>query len=191
MKIILGSLNPVKMQAVQEIFTSIPALKHAHFEQLKAASGVPDQPIGLEQTIQGARNRAREAARDADLGIGIESGLIPVPLTASGYMNLTVCVIFDGKHWYTGLGPAFELPDDITSMVTKEGLELDKAVNRSGLSLDPRIGYRQGIIGIMTKGRVTRMEYTQPAISMALARMDIYEKNENAFRDNTNGVHCG
>jgi inosine/xanthosine triphosphatase len=173
MKIILGSLNPVKMQAVQEIFGAIPALHHAHFEQLKAASLVPDQPIGLEQIILGARNRAREAFASGDLGIGIESGLIPVPLTTNGYMNLTVCVIFDGEHWYTGLGPAFELPDDITSMVVEEGLELDKAVNRSGLSQDPRIGYGQGIIGIMTKGRVTRMEYSKPAISMALARMDV------------------
>ena len=171
MKIILGSLNPVKMQAVREVFTTIPAYTNASFEQIAADSQVPDQPIGFEQTIKGARNRAYNAYIACDLSIGLESGLVPVPLTASGYMNLTACVIFDGTTWYTGMGPAFELPEDITSMVAGEGLELDEAVNRSGLSTDPRIGYGQGIIGILTRGRVTRMEYSKPAVSMALARM--------------------
>jgi non-canonical (house-cleaning) NTP pyrophosphatase len=41
------------------------------------------------------------------------------------------------------------------------------------MTTNARIGYNQGIIGIMTKGRVTRMEYTKPAVLMALAGMDI------------------
>ncbi len=171
MKIIVGSLNPIKMQAVRETFATLPAYENACFSQVDVQSEVPDQPIGFEQTIQGARNRAQNAFTSCDLSVGLESGLIPVPLTASGYMNMTACALFDGTTWYVGLGPAFELPEDITRMVALEGLELDAAVNRSGLSKDPRIGYGQGIIGILTRGRVTRMEYSKPAVSMALARM--------------------
>ena len=41
------------------------------------------------------------------------------------------------------------------------------------MSDNPRIGYDQGIIGIMTRGRITRMEYSKPAVLMALAGMNL------------------
>ena len=173
MHIILGSKNPVKLRAVQEVLASIPFFTSAVIHAVEVPSGVPDQPQGLEETILGARNRSQAAFLHGDWGIGLESGIIPVPLTRTGYMNLTACVIFDGTTLHTGLGPAFELPREVTDRVTGSGLELDQAVQASGMSDNPRIGYHQGIIGIMTKGRVTRMEYSKPAVLMALAGMDI------------------
>jgi inosine/xanthosine triphosphatase len=172
MKIILGSKNPVKLQAVQEVIETIPYFAASTIHAIKADSGVPDQPHGLEETIRGAQNRSKEAFTHGDLGIGLESGIIPVPLTQTGYMNLTACVIFDGSSFHTGLGPAFELSLEVTRWVIEQGLELDQAVCAAGMSDNPRIGYDQGIIGIMTKGRVTRMEYSKPAVLMALAGMD-------------------
>ena len=52
-------------------------------------------------------------------------------------------------------------------------MELDPAVRRAGLTEDPRIGYGQGIIGILSRGRVTRADYSRPAVSMALVRMGL------------------
>jgi inosine/xanthosine triphosphatase len=173
MNIILGSQNPVKLQAVKEVLKTIPGLAPAEIHAIKADSGVPDQPKGLEETIRGARNRAHQAFAHGQWGVGIESGIIPVPLTRTGFMNLTACVIFDGTKDHTGLGPAFELPREVTEHVMVRGLELDQAVCAAGMTTNARIGYNQGIIGIMTKGRVTRMEYTKPAVLMALAGMDI------------------
>jgi inosine/xanthosine triphosphatase len=173
MKIILGSKNPVKLQAVQEAMQTIHCLAEATILGVAVDSGVPDQPLGLEETIRGARNRSQKAFIHGDLGIGLESGVIPVPLTQTGYMNLTACVIFDGNSFHTGLGPAFELPGAVTLGVVEQGLELDEAVRAAGMSDNPRIGYDQGIIGIMTKGRVTRMTYTKPAVLMALAGMNL------------------
>ena len=165
----VGSLNPVKLGAIREVMREPFPL--ARFEPVPASSEVPDQPLGLEETLRGAKNRARNAFADCALSVALESGLIEVPGSNTGYMNLTACAIFDGREMYLGLGPAFELPPDVTRLVVEDGLELDPAVRRAGLTDNERIGYAQGIIGILSGGRVTRMDYSRPAVSMALVRM--------------------
>lgn len=174
MRIGVGSRNPVKMEAIQDVMGR--CFPQARFEALAVESGVPDQPLGLAQTVFGAKNRARNAfAREADyaFGVALESGLVPVPETRTGYMNLTACAVYDGREMYVGLGPAFELPDEVTRLVVEEGLELDPAVRRAGLTENVRIGYAQGIIGVLSRGRVTRLDYSRPAVSMALVRMGL------------------
>ena len=167
----VGSMNPVKLGAIRAVMeTRFPG---AEFVPVSVDSGVPVQPIGLEETLRGAKNRARAAFAGCDMSVALESGLVPVPETATGYMNLTTCAIFDGAEMYLGLGPAFELPAEVTRLVTEEGLELDPAVRRAGLTDSERIGYAQGIIGILSGGRVTRMDYSRPAVSMALVRMGL------------------
>lgn len=171
MRIRVGSLNPVKLGAIRTVMrTRFP---DALFDPVAVDSGVSVQPIGLEETLRGATNRARAAFSECDLSVALESGLIPVPVTVSGYMNLTACAIFDGQEMYLGLGPAFELPGEVTRLVVQEGLELDPAVQRVGLTDDVRIGYSQGLIGILSRGRVTREDYSRPAVSMAMVRMGL------------------
>ena len=55
----------------------------------------------------------------------------------------------------------------------EDGLELDPAVRQAGLTDNERIGYSQGIIGILSGGRVTRLDYSRPAVSMALVGMGL------------------
>lgn len=170
----VGSANPVKLAAIRAVMGE--RFPQAIFESVTVASGVPDQPLGLEQTLRGARNRATAAfavTPTPGLAVALESGLVPVPQTRTGYMNLTACAIFDGREMYLGLGPAFELPDEVTRLVVHEGLELDPAVHRAGLTDNQRIGYSQGIIGILSQGRVTREDYSRPAVSMALVGMGL------------------
>lgn len=167
----VGSLNPVKLGAIRTVMAV--RFPQADFLPVAVDSGVSVQPIGLDETLRGAKNRAREAFADCDLSVALESGLIPVPQTATGYMNLTACAIFNGLEMFLGLGPAFELPSEVTRLVVDEGLELDPAVRRAGLTDNVRIGYAQGIIGVLSGGRVTRMDYSQPAVSMALVRMGL------------------
>ena len=167
----VGSLNPVKLEAIRTVMAV--RFPEAEFRPVAVDSGVPDQPVGLGETLRGAKNRARAAFADCDLSVALESGLVPVPETSTGYMNLTACAIFDGREMYLGLGPAFELPADVTRLVIEGGMELDPAVRRAGLTDNARIGYAQGIIGILSGGRVTRMDYSRPAVSMALVRMGL------------------
>jgi inosine/xanthosine triphosphatase len=167
----VGSMNPVKLGAIREVMA--PRFPEARFQPVAAPSEVSDQPLGLEETLRGAKNRARNAFADCFLSVALESGLVEVPGSNTGYMNLTACAIFDGREMYLGLGPAFELPPDVTRLVVEDGLELDPAVRRAGLTENERIGYAQGIIGILSGGRVTRMDYSRPAVSMALVRMGL------------------
>jgi inosine/xanthosine triphosphatase len=167
----VGSLNPVKLEAIRTVMAA--RFPQAAFQPVAVDSEVSVQPLGLDETLRGARNRARKAYVECDLSVALESGLIPVPQTATGYMNLTACAIFDGREMFLGLGPAFELPTDVTRLVVEDGLELDPAVRLAGLTDNERIGYAQGIIGILSAGRVTRLDYSKPAVSMALVRMGL------------------
>lgn len=169
MLITVGSKNPNKIQAVREGFLLFPRFSHADFEAFDARSGVSEQPLGLGEILTGARQRAEHAFSRSPLSAGLESGLIPVPRTRNGYMNISACVIYDGITHYTGLGPAFELPREIIDRVIGQGLELDEAIFRSGFSTNQRIGYSEGIIGMLTGGVVTRKDYMVPAVTMALS----------------------
>jgi non-canonical (house-cleaning) NTP pyrophosphatase len=86
-------------------------------------------------------------------------------------MNLTACVIYDGTRFYRGVGPAFELPREVCRLVVEEGCELDEAVHRAGLTRNERIGYAEGLIGILSGGAVTRADYMVPAVTMALVAL--------------------
>ncbi|GAB1409612.1 inosine/xanthosine triphosphatase [Desulfovibrionales bacterium] len=174
MRIFVGSCNPIKVQAIREVLTQI--FPDAEVESVDVESGVADQPIGLEETLRGAKNRATaawNAGSGEHWGVALESGLVPVPETRTGYMNLTACAIYTGQHMAVGLGPAFELPDQVTELVAHHGMELDPAVRQAGLTNNARIGYSQGIIGILSQGRVTRMQYSKPAVSMALVALGL------------------
>lgn len=171
MIVTIGSKNPNKIQAVQEAMRQFDVFNQAEFKSIAADSGVSDQPIGLEETLTGAGNRAKNAFSGCDFSVGLESGLVPVPLTHSGYMNLSACAIYNGQSMFLGLGPAFELPEAITQLVVEQNMELDVAIFKSGFSDNPRIGYSEGIIGMLTQGAVTRKDYMVPAVSMAMARL--------------------
>lgn len=101
MKIVVASKNPVKLKATQNILEKIyPAVE---VEDRDVDSGVPDQPIGLEVTVQGAINRAKNVfSPDFDLSVGIESGLLEVPHSITGYLDLQWCAIYDGEKNHPG-----------------------------------------------------------------------------------------
>jgi len=100
-----------------------------------------------------------------------------VPYTKTGYMDLCACAIYDGKEVHIGLSSAFEFPTQVTRLILEEGLDANQAFYLVGLTKDPKIGSAEGAIGLLTKGRVTRKDYTKQAISMAL----IHLENSNLF----------
>lgn len=163
-RIQVASLNKNKIQAVQEVFPS---------DQVKGVacrSGVREQPLSLDEIIEGAIFRAKSVFSDCEYSVGIEDGIAPVPGTQSGYMNFCCCAIYDGKRIYLGLGPAFEYPPQCTKRVVKEGITISEAF--MPLTDKPDIGYEEGIIGWLTKGRISRKDYTKLAVEMARIQMD-------------------
>lgn len=176
MNIVVGSTNTAKVEAVEEILREYPHLSGATVLGVEAASGVANQPKTLQETIEGARNRAKNVFESCDYSIGIESGLMEVPYSKSGYMDVCVAVIYDGNEYHVGLSSGWEFPDkEVTRLMIEEGMDMSQAINKAGLTDDPLIGSRQGAIGLLTKGRLDRKAYTKEALRTALIHIDIHE----------------
>ncbi len=176
LNIIVGSTNKAKVEAVREILQDYPHLVHAEVHGVGTTSGVSDQPKSLDETIAGAMNRARSVYQEAHYAIGIESGLMEVPHSKSGFMDICVAMIYDGEQFHLGISSAWEFPDPkVTALMIEEGLDMSQAINRVGLTTNPNIGMEEGAIGILTKGRVDRKEYTKQALRMALIHLEEFE----------------
>jgi len=173
MKIKIGSMNKSKIEAVEEILRDYPHLAQAEVIGIEVESGVANQPKSLEEVVLGAKNRARNVFSGCDYSIGLEAGLMAVPGTKSGYMDVTVCAIYNGQEFYLGLSSAWEFPNPaIMKTIIDDGLDMSQAVNKHGLTNNPAIGSEEGAIGILTKGRMTRKDYTKQALRTALIHLD-------------------
>lgn len=176
MKVIVGSKNKVKINAVSEILREYPHLTSAEVSGAEASSGVSDQPKSLEETVQGAKNRAKAIFSENDYSIGIESGLMHVPGSKSGYMDVCICAIYDDSEFHIGLSSAWEFPDvSTTDLMIKDGLDMSQAINKAGMTKNSYIGSAEGAIGILTKGRMDRKEYTKQALRTALIHLEQFD----------------
>src|SRR3989339_1311700 len=164
MNVNVGSKNITKVQAVEEALSDFPEFSSAKIISVEVDPGVHKQPKNMEQTVQGAMNRAEKAFKDCDLAVGLESGLIEVPNTKSGYMDITMCAIFDGKNFHLGGSSAFEYPKSMIDLVFSKDYEIDEAAKEIGFSHDSNIGEREGMIGTLTKGRLDRKGYNKQAV---------------------------
>jgi inosine/xanthosine triphosphatase len=168
MKIYVGSLNPAKVDAVRETMADHPAFALCEVVGFEASSDVSDQPKSLEETVRGAMNRAKAAWQEGGIAFGLESGLMEVPYTRTGHMDICVCAIFDGADYHHGISSAWECPPDVTKMMLEDGMNMNDAFYKSGRTNDPKIGSSVGAVGLLTEGRVDRKAYTKQAIHMAM-----------------------
>jgi len=171
MKVNVGSKNPQKLAAVEEAFAEFPKFKDAQISSLDVSSEVSNQPKSLEETVRGAMNRARNAYQDCDYAVGLESGLFEVPHTKSGYMDTTMCAIYDGKNFHIGASSAFEYPKSMIDLVLSKNYEIDEAALEAGFTADPRVGKSEGMIGILTKGFLDRRGYSKQAVVTAMIHL--------------------
>ncbi len=171
-KINVGSKNPQKVEAVREVLNEYTDFKDSIVIGIEASSDVSDQPKSMDETIQGAMNRAKNCFSDCNYSVGLESGLMKVPNTKTGYMDVTCCVIFDGKEFHLGLSSAFEYPINVTKSVFDEGIDINQAFFKNGLTKNEKLGSAEGAIGYLTKGRIKRKDYTKQAIYMAMIHLE-------------------
>lgn len=187
MKICIGTANGIKIDALKETIAVYDFLAGATVVGVDVPSGVADQPKSLAETIRGAKNRAKavfeccpgsklpenqDNPQRCDLAVGIEDGLMPVPETSTGHMNIGVCAIYDGREYYLGLASAFEYPAKVTKYAIDDGLDINKAFYKAGLTVNEKIGSFEGAIGVLTKGKITRKEHAKSAIRMALVKFE-------------------
>src|SRR5437868_3874063 len=120
MKIHVGSKNSTKVNAVAEVLKNYPDFKDAQVVGVEVKVEEFGHPKGFDQIIEGACDRARQAFLDCDLSFAIESGLIEVPKTKTGHMEIAACAIYDGKNFHLGLSPAFEWPKAVANKIINE-----------------------------------------------------------------------
>ena len=172
MKINIGSKNKAKVDALKEILKEYPDFLNAEIISKDVGTGVADQPKSLDETIKGAMNRAKNCFDNCEYSVGLESGLMKVPETKTGYMDFTACAIYDGKNFHLGLSSAFEYPIELTKHVLDNGTDISAAAKKLGFTKSDTIGAEEGMIGILTKGRLNRKEYTKQAIRTALIHLE-------------------
>lgn len=162
MHIVLGSTNPVKLTAVKNVLSLV--FEDAQFASISVPSGVQEQPIGDSETRLGAYNRAKAASAHADIGVGLEGGVIE---TEFGMMTCAWCVLMaqDGTIGVGG-GSHMMLPESVAAAV-RSGTEL-------GLAMDAFVGqentkHKAGAIGILTDGLLNRQQAYEAIIKLACA----------------------
>ncbi len=163
--IAVGSGNPVKIGAVRAILA--PLAPNASIEGVVVASTVPDQPFGDDETIRGAlaRATAARAALGADLGVGIEGGVVA---HADGSMRTCAWAAIVDGNGRSGVGGslAMTLPSEVARMI-RDGIELGHAMDRLVGAHDTKRG--AGAVGILTAGLVDRQRAYEVLVSYALA----------------------
>jgi inosine/xanthosine triphosphatase len=183
----VGTLNRPKLGAARAALR--PFAPEARVLGAAVDSGVPEQPVGFDEILLGAENRARAALRaGGDLGIGIEDGLVPICGVTAGearHLNLGCAVVTDGSRLGVGLSSGFAYPPDLTAAAAQGrepiGPLFDRfwqehrGVRRGGAA--EVSGRSVGNVGKLTGGVLTRQEYGRHAVVCALVRFlhpDLY-----------------
>jgi len=164
MNVVVGSKNPVKVKATRNVLEKIyPSIEVIGRD---VDSEVPDQPFGINQTIKGAINRAKNAySSDFDLSVGIESGLMETRDSITGYIDLQWCAVFDGVKITLGVSAGFEYPPEVIEEVLS-GKEVGDVMDRvTGVD---NLGQKTGAVSYLSKGLLDRTENTEQCVLTAM-----------------------
>ncbi len=122
MLIYIGSVSQRKIDVAEKVIRQVCSTKELPVRGFAAASGVPETPWDRE-TYDGARNRAlhvRKEYEDADLCIGLESGLIE----RYGHIFEEAWSVVIDRHGveYYGYSSGLKVPDYIFDKMNELGL---------------------------------------------------------------------
>lgn len=164
--VVVGSTNPVKIAAVRAVL--IRVVPNVRVEGIGVGSGVPDQPIGDDETQSGARQRALAALAavpHADAAVGLEGGVIALP---DGRMRSCAWAVVRDREGREGVGGSLSmpLPDRVAARI-RAGEELGYAMDAEAQTVGTKHG--RGAVGILTAGLVDRQQAYEPMVAYALA----------------------
>jgi len=167
MKVLVGSKNPVKIEAANEAFSHY--FDNVNVTGFSVDSKVPNQPVN-DQIFEGARNRALELIiinedekLGADFFVGMEGAI------TNQYSRWMACggmYIIDKKGRDSfGTSSHFEIPDYMANELltgVEMGVFMDKIMNEENTK------QRGGAIGFLTKDVMGRKELYVPGLISAL-----------------------
>ncbi len=183
----IGSTNPYKIAAVEKAFEGKIV---EHFVSIKTASGVNDQPVGLEETRHGALNRMNKAYQKNQLtsyAVGIENGLVTGRELAAFYDNE-----YSVDHWYdvtvvamkifkkgcqfsyVAYGAPLQLPNEEGRGILPpdHALSLEAKLSGYGKVIAPLIDEGKDLYEVYTEGKRSRLYTMFAGAERALSRLD-------------------
>lgn len=170
MRVLIASLNPVKVGAVEDAFALFLPRPDCRFEGIGVLSGVSDQPLSDKETWQGAHNRVMAAATAhpaADYCVGLEGGID----TLHGQISTFAWIVVRHQDGRTSQSrsTSLPLPQCITALID-QGLELgdacDRVFNRDNAK------QKGGAIGLLTRDNYTRRSTYTQTVCFALAGLE-------------------
>lgn len=163
MKIAIGSKNPAKVEAVRDCFNNESDL----VIPVDVPSGVSDQPFSDEETIEGAINRAKAScsAADAQIGIGLEGGVVQTPY------GLFLCnwgaLAVEGEEPIIAGGARIKLPAEVAERLIN-GEELGPVMD--DYTKQNNVRHKEGAIGVFTKEAVSRRQMFAHVMQMLIGQ---------------------
>lgn len=148
-KIVVGSLNPTKIESVKQVFSEEEVVG------MEVESKVAAQPFSDEETLEGAINRARECAsmKKGSLGIGLEGGVMEIEDDL--YLCNWGALVDQKENVFTASGARIMLPDEIKAELEK-GKELGEVMDDYANKHD--VSKKEGAIGVFTHNLIQREE---------------------------------
>jgi non-canonical (house-cleaning) NTP pyrophosphatase len=87
-------------------------------------------------------------------------------------MDTTACAIYDGKQFHLGLSSCFEYPKKMIEGMLSQGKEVSDIALEMGFASERSFREGQGMIGVLTKSRINRIDYSYQAVQMALIHLE-------------------
>lgn len=167
MKVVVGSTNPVKINATKKAFEKCFSNKKIEIIGVDSSSGITDQPMSDKESIKGARNRAKYAHKetDADFSVGLEGGLQEF----DGKWFDTGWIVVIDKEGNEGIGTTIRMqtPPKMMELI-KKGIEVGVADDI--LFKTEGSKKKQGHFGLMTNNKLNRELAYQNGVISALVR---------------------
>jgi len=167
MKIVVGSTNPVKTDAVKQAAASFYTQTTIEIKGVRVGSGVAEQPLSDKEMITGAKNRAQAALKaepEADLAVGLEGGLHKID--GVWYGRSWMAVTDRSGRFGVGASASVAVPERMMELVhagkdMKEVCEILYGIRD--------IGKKAGYFGLLTNDLITRTSGYKDGVIMALA----------------------
>lgn len=167
MKILVGSKNPVKIDAVREALSNY--FGNIEVTGIEVESGVSIQPVGDENFI-GAKNRAQNLKMlndtnkiGADLFVGIEGGIAKE--FNRWFAFGCICIVDKSGNIGFGTSPHFELPILVIEKLLN-GVELGIVMDE--IQNEENTKQKNGAIGYFTNGVMNRKELYIEGLKVAI-----------------------
>ncbi|MDW6003149.1 inosine/xanthosine triphosphatase [Vibrio mangrovi] len=160
-RIIVASLNPVKLKAVENAFQEVFPEHQSEVVGISVASGVSEQPMSDSETRLGALNRVSNARKEipgADFYVGLEAGI------ENGFTYAWMVIESEQKRGESR-SSSLILPPEVVIQLNAD-TELGNVMDE--LFQTQNIKQQGGAIGLLTNHLLTRCSVYHQALILAL-----------------------